>query len=336
MANIEALLFEKFESFENRQIPFNFQREFFNPQGEANRPPSDVPPNATQRQHIFKRTLMEWVRSEMPTQLEYLRSTIGSASLPSGPPSVESQQAVNYGAVPPDLQRRPEYWPNDVVDRNWVEIFRRQMFLRPHASFLRLNQAMAGSTGNLTLVVASTETGYPGPPFYSSIPFTPVGLGPVFYGAKENNNLYDGVDLRTASVPVDHALSPIGLANGIIESSELLYAILYNSFDAEGARGTHFLHQTDLGDVDKDGIPEIVDGDGFPLIFSITVQNVGQNGVAMDRNSDGSFDFRDQLLDPRYPAEPQDYLFHVGSVGMAQYPPHLQHLRYANFLSFDR
>jgi prepilin-type N-terminal cleavage/methylation domain-containing protein len=316
---IKAILLEKFESFENRQIPFSFQREFDNPLGEAGRPGSDRVPSAAQRQHIFKRTLMEWVRMEMPTQLEHLRPPAGYLM----PPSAESQEP--YNPIPPAVTIPPEdmpaYWPETApANRNWVEIYRRQMQRRPHASYLLLAQQTVGFADDL------------------------IDLSPFdneFY-FKENNNGYNGV-----SLPGVNTLNGNFLATGIIESAELLYVTLYNTFDAEGRRGTHFLQPDDLGDVDKDGIPEIIDGEGFPLIFSITIQSIGQNGIAINRdamnppvngvasrNLDPP-DFRDQILDPRYPAEPQDYLFHVGSIGLEQYPPHLQHLKFADFSAFE-
>lgn len=318
MADIKSLLFEKFEWFENRQLPFNFTREFYNPSGEAGRPISDLVPNAAQRQHIFKRALMEWTRSEIPTHLEQLRQAVALPAI-QVPPSPESQ--APYIPTPPSMAIQPEdlpnYWPGTAT-RNWVDVFRVQMNRRPHAGFVLMSQQTAGHVDTL-------------------IDTNPLDND---FWIKENNHGWDGV-----VVPgVNNVLNPNQLATGIIESAEMLYAVLYNTRDAQGRRGTHFLRPEDLGDVDLDGAPEIIDGEGFPLIFSVTIQVIGQNGVAVDRDAmnppldptrNGSIDFRDLLLDPRYPAEPQDYLFHIGSIGLGQYPAHLQHLKHADFSAFS-
>ncbi len=57
------------------------------------------------------------------------------------------------------------------------------------------------------------------------------------------------------------------------QDAECLYAILYNSWDG-GRRGTHFLSPTEIGDKDGDGLLEVLDGWGDPLVFLVFAKGV--------------------------------------------------------------
>jgi prepilin-type N-terminal cleavage/methylation domain-containing protein len=62
------------------------------------------------------------------------------------------------------------------------------------------------------------------------------------------------------------------------EGAELLYAIMYNTWD-NSARASQSFHNSDLADLDKDGCPEVVDAWGEPLQFLVWV----------DRNQDSRY-----------------------------------------------
>jgi|GEM_PF-3650528 len=320
ISKVRELLQEKLESFESRPMPFGFEKDFGigNPILPAKPPQpmlsNDLTPDWGQQRFIYKRVLCEWIRTEMPTSQEYLFSY----------PSIESQQPFMPATAPPvglsGWQQVPNYWP-DLMTRNWVGIFIRVLSSRPSPEFQQLRAQLVASTDNL---------------------FDNDPLDNEFW-IKENNNGWDGVSLPVANrvhasdtTPTDDDPYPgEPLARAIIESSELLYVALYNTYDRDGNRGTHFLRPEDLGDLDGDGFPEIIDNRGLPLIYSLTVQTTGQNGLPVDRNGDGNFDFRDAIPDPRYPGEPQDYLTHIGSIGLDEYPAHLGHLKYADFSRFN-
>lgn len=56
------------------------------------------------------------------------------------------------------------------------------------------------------------------------------------------------------------------------QDAECLYAILHNSWDGD-RRGTHFLRPSEIGDIDGDSFPEVLDAWGEPLNFIILVNN---------------------------------------------------------------
>ncbi len=313
---VRDLLQEKLDTIGSRQMPFGFQKDFGIgiPLLPANAPypvlNNNLIPDYGQQRFIFKRVMCEWIRTEMPAYQEYLFSY----------PSVESQQVFDPAPPPPTGFARWDqvsaYWPQNVGLRNWVGIFVRMLGTRPSPEYqLIRSQITSGITDNLT-------DGNP--------------LDNEFW-IKENNNGY----LPLPVPGVSNVLTGDQLARSITESSELLYVTLYNTFDRDGNRGTHFLRPEDLGDVDGDGYPEIVDNRGMPIVFSITVQNIGQDGLPIDRNGDGMghlqspvwpyADFRDAMPDSRFPGEPQDYLIHLGSIGLQELPDHLQHLKNADF-----
>lgn len=89
------------------------------------------------------------------------------------------------------------------------------------------------------------------------------------------------------------------------EDAECLYAILYNSWDGD-RRGTHFLTPSEIGDTDGDGLPEVLDGWGDPLIFQVL--------VARDSDGDGDIDGDDdRTLDPDRAGELNDFQISVRS-----------------------
>jgi prepilin-type N-terminal cleavage/methylation domain-containing protein len=304
LKQISTVLQERFESIGSRPLPFNFRRDFLAapPGGFV----SSQVPNWIQQQYIFKRTICEWVRSEMPVYHESLAVY----------PSLESQQEYiplpRPGFNPGDEVTFENYWPR-TAGTEWVQIYTEIMSKRPSPSFL----FMRSNAPTLD-------------------PLADGGPLDNEFWFKENNNGWDGV-----AVPgVANSLNARQLAASVVESSEWLYIILSNTYDQEGNRGTHFLRPDDVADINNNGFLEIVDGNGVPLVFSITIQNISQDGLPIDRNGDGFGgaastwpypDFRDAMLDPRYPGEPSDYQIHLGSISYENLPPHLQHLKYADF-----
>lgn len=90
------------------------------------------------------------------------------------------------------------------------------------------------------------------------------------------------------------------------EDAECLYAILYNSWDGD-LRGTHFLTASEIGDTDGDGLPEVLDGWGDPLVFQVL--------VARDTDGDGDVDGDDdRTVDPDRAGELNDFQISVQSV----------------------
>lgn len=298
ISRVRDLLQEKLDAITARPMPFGFERDF------RDAPPngllSSAAPNAIQRQHIFKRTICEWVRAEMPTEQEYLGTTLVDY------PSLESQQP-NLAVLP----NQPAYWPN-LATLNWVNIYRTLMLRQGNPARQQI-LAMKGSATDWLLD-----------------PFAARASGN--YWCMENYNGWDGL-----AVPgVVNSLNANQLAHSVAEAGDMLYLILHNTYDRDGNRGTHFLQPEDLGDTNLNGIPELVDSRGFPLIFSITVKSTRDDGtIVTDVNLNGVVDFVDALLDPRFPREPQDYQIHLGSIATEEYPPHLQHLRHADFSALN-
>lgn len=68
------------------------------------------------------------------------------------------------------------------------------------------------------------------------------------------------------------------------EGAELLYAIMYNTWD-NGTRATESFRSSDLADLDKDGCPEVVDAWGEPLQFLVWV----------DRDKNGKYTLGEEL-----------------------------------------
>lgn len=299
IAQVRDILEEKLDLIASRPLPFAFQRDFYQPTPQfAGQAVSDLVPNHLQRQSIYRRTLCELVRAELPTEREYLNTF----------PSAESLQPNNLAD-----DRLPGYWPDVVATRNWVGIYQQLLFRRPNSvRQMLLTRLMQSSPGTDFLIDNNRAIGE--------------------YWCIENNHGWDGV-----VVPgVNNALNPNQLAHTVAEAGDLLYLILNSSYDRDGNRATAFLSPEDLGDTNQNGIPEIVDGRGYPLIFSITVKATGDDGTLLfDRNGDGLADFLDRLLDPRFARDPQDYQIHLGSIANDEYPPHLQHLRHADFTGFD-
>lgn len=90
------------------------------------------------------------------------------------------------------------------------------------------------------------------------------------------------------------------------QDAECLYAILNNSWDGD-RRGTHFLTPSEIGDTDGDGLPEVLDAWGDPLVFAVL--------VARDSDADGDVDeFDDRTLDPNRAGELNDFQIAIQSV----------------------
>ncbi len=305
IARIRSTLQEKLDSFETRQLPFDFQRDFFAspPTGLQ----SDLIPNLAQQQFIFKRTLCEWIRSEMPVNIEDLAAY----------PSIQSRVPNPSPTLRPGLpvvEEYENYWPDmpggmGSGTGEWVSIYTDLLVRRVSPSFLKMNQRVSATYDrNLDSLVQG------------SLPF-PFPYNDALYPYKENYSGWDG-----NVVPGVVALSYQELAWSVIESSEMLYLILDSTYDRDGNRGTSFLRSDDVADLNENGLLEIVDGAGYPLVFSMTVNNVGQDGIPVDRNGDSFFDFRDNFLDPRLAPDPNDYQIHLGSIGFDSLPPQLRHL----------
>lgn len=73
------------------------------------------------------------------------------------------------------------------------------------------------------------------------------------------------------------------------EDAELLYAIMHNTWD-NGIRATEAFRSNDLGDLDKDGCPEILDAWGKPLTFIVWI-DINKNGFL-----DGQSEYLSKLL----------------------------------------
>jgi hypothetical protein len=107
----------------------------------------------------------------------------------------------------------------------------------------------------------------------------------------------------------------------LIEGAELLYAILFNTHDGSDRRGIHFISEREIGDLDADGNPEVLDSFGQPLYFSLrrnvnlpdglddvtgsttittadVQEDVNQNGMTLNGG-----DLTDTLLNPNKPVD---------------------------------
>lgn len=247
--------------------------------------------NLSQKQYLRKRMLMEWLRAEIPSYYEDLEYF----------PSLSSRN--------PDtsvLNDRPQYWPDDMLNGFWASQFTQAVAFRPPAALLGIRRGLRMQPGATPPDQWDHFDGdwLPAPPF---IPLT-----------------------RNTELRNDPAViaDPNRFRASLIEGAECLYAILYNTWYND-QRGTHFLGPTEVGDLDGDGRPEVLDAWGEPMYFLVrrTVESLevdlnGDNVIDdtdRDINGDSVVDHEDLLIDPSHPVTMSDIVIEIFSTRSNQF-----------------
>ncbi|HMP78756.1 MAG TPA: prepilin-type N-terminal cleavage/methylation domain-containing protein [Pirellulaceae bacterium] len=257
----QAILQSRLESYETRMMPFRA---------------GQVEPgaNLAQHRHLRSRTLVEWLRAEMPCYQRYLWYY----------PSWESQS--EFLGVP---STHPQFWPNGdpAMGLDWVNRYEALMQARIPAAVI---------ANRLTLGLPAD--GLPGdspgnPPPNNNDPYNPAHWLPTYH---RNNQIYAALDNSPNSVEWE---------NTLWEGAECLYAILHNTW-YNGQRGTAFLSQNEIGRRTTTSPPAVLDAWGRPLYFMVRRNlDVDRNGDGVidnadrDVNGDGVVDHLDTILDPR-------------------------------------
>jgi hypothetical protein len=289
----------KLDAYETRTLPFRAA----NVVGAANR---------GQLEALKNRMTVEWILAEMPTCYEHL--TAADSLTPPSWPSTMSRQVIDTAGTQGHLltvangtfMQHPEYWPTAFRD-NFVT----QVNLR----------GISSTNLKLRLLLSVTTPGKDNLPGGDIIP-PGTGLGQSGF----NYPLYGARDLIfAASGAAANANAKVAgnLENlSLIEGAEMLYAILYSTWDESDRRGTHFLTSREIGDTDLDGNPEVLDSFGNPLYFSIRrnlVTSADPNGE--DVNENGIFlipggDLADTLLNPNKPVDVSQLEIDIHSINL--------------------
>jgi prepilin-type N-terminal cleavage/methylation domain-containing protein len=90
------------------------------------------------------------------------------------------------------------------------------------------------------------------------------------------------------------------------EAAECLYLILSQIMD-QGAKAMEFFSAREIGDIDNDGMPEILDGWGRPIIFLRWAPGLQIAGSPQDGNSPDPFDL--MQIYPRFHSAPTFALY---------------------------
>ncbi len=254
----QAVLQSRLDAMETRMMPFRADQ-------------IEPGANLAQNRHLRSRTLVEWLRSELPCYPEYLWYY----------PSWESQNP--FVTVP---SVHPQYWPNGDpgLGLDWVNRFEAMMQARIPA-------AVTAHRVSLGIPPLGLPDAQGSPP--------PAGGNPANW-THRNDPIFANMDNET---------NPVILANWnntLFDGAECLYAVLHNTW-YNGQRGTAFLNSNEVGDLNGNGLPEVLDAWGRPLYFLVRRNlDVDRNGDGVitdldrDVNGDGVVDHFDTVLDPRF------------------------------------
>ncbi len=244
--------------------------------------------NLSQKQYLRKRMLMEWVLAEIPSYYEDLEYF----------PSLSSRT--------PDTSvgnNQPQYWPDDMLNGFWASQFTQAVAFRPPAALLGIRRGL------------KMEPGATPPDQWNHVDGDWLPVPP--YPPSTRNTEYRN-DLAVLA-------DPNRLRASLIEGSECLYAILYNTWYND-QRGTHFLGPSEVGDLDNDGRPEVLDAWGEPMYFLVRRNleiDINGDGVIddTDRDVDGNstVDHLDAIIDPSHPVTMADIIIELFSTRSNQF-----------------